>query len=217
MQYLSGHASTVGRMLGSIPEQNSAGTQDNNNIAMSQQLYATAPAVFGGGGGSAGGSIRASSTAASHRSSAQLQQADAGAYAPQQAHASPAAAAAAGARRSSVSAFLQGQQDLLTTITAGVPYASPEAAPGRSSTFSNASGGSSSSIMSAAANSRHMAVKEALAARMSAAGEHRHSRECVCVSVSVGCVTVRRQGMHTCVLTSTRRRIRRTCTNIILN
>lgn len=106
------------------------------------------------------------------------------------------AAAVAGARKSSVSAYLAGQQDLLTTITDGMPYASgmpgmfgagssnsTAAASMRCSTASYCSGGSSSSILSAqstgdaasssppAANSRHTAVKEAFSARISSTGE----------------------------------------------
>jgi hypothetical protein len=170
MQYLAGHASTVGRMLHSIPEANAA----------------------------AGGAAAAPTDAAF---SATAPAAAAVFNTPPfpTATATTTAAAAAGARKSSVSAYLAGQQDLLTTITDGVPYAS--GLPGmlgagsssstanstatasiRCSTASYCSGGSSS-ILSAgqstgaasscpsAANSRHSAVKEALSARISGAGE----------------------------------------------
>lgn len=93
-----------------------------------------------------------------------------------------AAAAAAAMRRSSVSAFLQGQQDLLTTITDGVPYASgistvlaagPEAYPGaaqhagcpRNSTYSNSSSlpaHTVARISTNSAGSEGSAAKEAL-------------------------------------------------------
>lgn len=146
MQYLAGHSSTVGRMLGSIPEQGAARESSTASI-----LAASAPAAL---------------TAAT-----------------------PAAAAAASARRSSISAYLKGQQDLLTTITDGVPYASgvvsmldgtgecSNAARGSSSggsTSSLVSSQSAASIAAAAAvsvsNSRQSAVKEALSARISTAG-----------------------------------------------
>lgn len=146
MQYLAGHTSTVGRMLHSIPEANPAA---GGTAPTAGGFSATAPA-----------------------------------------------AVVPGARKSSVSAYLAGQQDLLTTITDGVPYASglpgmlgagssnsTAAASMRCSTASYCSGSSSSSILSAqstggaassspsAANSRHTAVKEALSARISSAGE----------------------------------------------
>lgn len=170
MQYLAGHASTVGRMLGSIPEQNPT----NANPA-SDRFASTAPAALGYmGHNPAEPPGRLSSTSA----------------------ASAVSAAAAGARKSSVSAYFTGQQDLLTTITEGVPYASgvasmlggtagtvsPVGGPaGRCSTASCCSSilstGTAASSTAAAAggggcvNSRHSAVKDALNARMSTAGE----------------------------------------------
>lgn len=107
-----------------------------------------------------------------------------------------AATTAAGARRSSVSAYLKGQQDLLTTITAGVPYLSepPSIPQGVNNTAWNSSSnrcsytapeafaqgslaarelGAEAAAAAAASgsNSRHTAVKEALSARLSSAGE----------------------------------------------
>lgn len=162
MQYLAGRSGSVDKLLGTITEQD--------------PTYTPTPRPFPG---------------------------------PAPAHApapSAAAAAAAAMRRSSVSAFLQGQQDLLTTITDGVPYASgistvlaagPDAVPARNARYPRNSTCSNSSILpahgdarmsmnatgsevSAAegaggsgvnSNSRHTAVKEALHARMSTAGE----------------------------------------------
>jgi hypothetical protein len=163
MQYLAGHASTVGHMLGSIPEQNAT-----SSTPAQGSFAATAPAAVYNMPTCPGTSPLPT-----------------------------AAAAAAGARRSSVSAYLQGQQDLLTTITDGVPYASDMVSLGGAGRFSTASCCSGSSILSAqsaggpalagmrmsvdpsaaaaaagaAANSRHSAVKEALSARISTAGK----------------------------------------------
>ena len=146
MQYLAGHSSTVGRMLGTIPEQNAA----RSSSSTTSILAASAPAALS--------------------------------------PATQAAAAAASARRSSISAYLKGQQDLLTTITDGVPYASGVVSmldgmgDGSNAERGSSSGGSSSSLVSsqsaasiaaAAAvqvNSRQSAVKEALSARISKAG-----------------------------------------------
>jgi hypothetical protein len=158
MQYLGGHSGSAGKLLGTITEQGPTYTPTPRPFAATAPAHAPAPTA--------------------------------------------AAAAAAAMRRSSVSAFLQGQQDLLTTITDGVPYASgistvlaagndAVASYARNSTFSNSStlpahtvaristnsAGSEGSAGQAAAgsggspNSRHTAVKEALHARMSSAGE----------------------------------------------
>jgi hypothetical protein len=168
MQYLAGHASTVKHMLGSIPEQSPSGS-----IPAQGLLAVTAPAA-----------VYNMPTSSS--------------MSPAQSSLTTAAACAAGERRTSVSAYLQGQQDLLTTITDGVPYVSGMVSLGGAGRCSTASCCSASSILlaqtaggpavagmrmsvdpsataaaaagAAAANSRHSAVKEALSARMSTAG-----------------------------------------------
>jgi hypothetical protein len=91
--------------------------------------------------------------------------------------ASPAAAAAgavspSSARRASVSAYLHGQQDLATTVSAGVPYlgsagSSPRAARASDVYAAAAAAGGPTSP----SNSRHTVIKEALNARLSDAGE----------------------------------------------
>jgi hypothetical protein len=81
------------------------------------------------------------------------------------------------ARRASVSAYLQGQQDLATTVSTGVPYldstgSSPRAAARASDAAGAAAGGGAAAgPASAGSNSRHKVIKEALAARLSDAGE----------------------------------------------
>jgi hypothetical protein len=96
------------------------------------------------------------------------------------------------ARRASVSAYLQGQQDLDTTVSTGVPYlgsanSSPRA--GRASdAYAAAAAGSAGAGPSSPSNSRHTVIKEALNARLSDAGEGAstaaaavHTSQCVSV------------------------------------
>jgi hypothetical protein len=117
---------------------------------------------------------------------------------------SPAAAAGvvspSSARRASVSAYLQGQQDLATTVSTGVPYlgsagSSPRA--GRASdayAAAAAAGGGGGSTTSPSSNSRHTVIKEALNARLSDAGEaHTCDSVIACMHVSrTGCFQRRR-------------------------
>ncbi|WIA15948.1 hypothetical protein OEZ85_012690 [Tetradesmus obliquus] len=83
---------------------------------------------------------------------------------------SPSSAAA---RRASVSAYLQGQQDLATTVSTGVPYLDSTGSSPRSPELLRASdvaaggGGAGQPVASNSNSSRHTVIKEALAARLS--------------------------------------------------
>lgn len=94
---------------------------------------------------------------------------------PPAAPAATPAATAASARRASVTAYLRGSQDLATTITSGVPYIDPAAlvttAQQQGDYGTRASSSSSlGSCEPGSSSSRHAAVKDAIAARVSAAG-----------------------------------------------
>lgn len=109
---------------------------------------------------------------------------------------SPGMAGPASARRASLTAYLQGKQDLVTTVTTGVPYAdetspcgvyrqslasqgiSPEGSPqyrpssccGEPQLQQQGGATVASAPAAAASNDRHTVVKEALSARLSDAG-----------------------------------------------
>lgn len=90
----------------------------------------------------------------------------------------PVAPPAAAVRRASVAAYLRGSQDLATTITSGVPYISDPAAALRTAAQQDyatrasisSSLGSAGSSPEPGSGSRHTAVKDAIAARVCAAG-----------------------------------------------
>lgn len=129
---------------------------------------------------------------------------------------SPEVASPASARRASLSAYLHGKQDLVTTVTTGVPYAdgsslsstyrqslaSQEISPEASSRYRPSScycepqvqqQGTAKAAAAAAANDRHTAVKEALSARLSNAG--RISKQRFDAEV-LSCVAITRGTLH---------------------
>lgn len=190
VQYLEAHRGSVTRVLNS---------EDSINTSLSQQplneqaLDANNQSMLQGHMGNFAAQFEVAKSPASTVGSRRIQSdnsctrtGQASPAVPLRA-ASPALESPGSARRASVSAYLQGKQDLVTTVTVSVPYAdgeSPRRTCSQSFTSPTVSPGRGSSCSCeyqqqqqqqegvAGGGNRHTVIKEALHARLTDAGEH---------------------------------------------